>query len=114
MLGLGGTAGLVLNGLRLRWSDRFGDLAAMPALQMLLVDSDRRSLAEATQGDFSRVLQPSETLAMPLRSPEEYHEAADKYLKWWRRRWLWRIPRSHCTEGLRPWAVWPWSITARK
>ncbi len=52
VLGLGGTAGLVLNGLRLRWSDRFGDLAAMPALQMLLVDSDRRSLAEATQGDL--------------------------------------------------------------
>ena len=26
----------------------------------------------------------------------------EKYLLWLRRRWLCRIPRSHCTEGLRP------------
>ena len=78
VLGLGGTAGLVLNGLRRRWSDRFGDLAAMPALQMLLVDSDRRSLAEATGGDPSRALQPCGNDTMPLRGPEEYHAARGK------------------------------------
>ncbi|MGA2256562.1 MAG: tubulin-like doman-containing protein [Thermoguttaceae bacterium] len=102
VLGLGGTAGRVLNCLRQRWSDRFGDLAAVPALQMLLVDSDRRSLSRATGGDPSRALGPSETLALPLRSQEEYYEAPEKYLLWLRRRWLCRIPRSHCTEGLRP------------
>ncbi|MGO9111797.1 MAG: tubulin-like doman-containing protein [Thermoguttaceae bacterium] len=102
VLGLGGTARLVLNGLRLRWSDRFGDLAALPTLQMLLVDSDRSSLAEATHGNPARALKPSETIAMPLRAPEQYHAAPEKYLKWLRRRWLCRIPRSHSTEGLRP------------
>ena len=102
VIGLGGTAGLVLNCLRQRWSDRFGDLENMPALRMLLVDSDRRSLAQATQGDPSRALKPSETLAMPLLAQDEYHKDSEKYLKWLRRRWLFRIPRSHCTEGLRP------------
>jgi len=102
VLGLGGTAGLLLKGLRLRWSNRFGDLAAMPALQMLLIDSDRHSLAAAMRGEPSRALRLSETIAMPLRAPEEYYEAAETYLKWLRRRWLALIPRSHCTEGLRP------------
>ncbi len=69
VLGLGGTSGLVLNGLRSRWSGRFGDLADMPALQMLLVDNDRRSLAAAMQGEPSRALALSETIAMPLRAP---------------------------------------------
>ena len=102
VIGLGGTAGRVLNCLRQRWSDHFGDLAAVPALQMLLVDSDRRSLAEATGGDPSRALRPSETLALPLRAQEEYSETPEKYLLWLRRRWLCRIPRSRSTEGLRP------------
>jgi serine/threonine protein kinase len=102
VLGLGGTAGLVLNGLRQRWSDRFGDPAAVPALQMLLVDGDRRALGEATRGDTARALRLAETICTPLRAPEAYQEASEKYLKWLRRRWLCRIPRSHCPEGLRP------------
>ena len=102
VLGVGGAAGVVLNSLRRRWSDRFGDLAEVPALQMLLVDSDRRSLAEAIGGDPSRGLKPAEAILMPLGDPEAYHAAAEKYLKWLRRRWLCRIPRSRSAEGLRP------------
>jgi serine/threonine protein kinase len=102
VLGLGGPAALVLNGLRSRWSNRFGDLADMPALQMLLVDNDRRSLAAAMRGESSRALKASETIAMPLRAPDAYYEESEKYLKWLRRRWLTLIPRSLCTEGLRP------------
>jgi hypothetical protein len=102
VLGLGGAAGQVLNGLRSRWSNRFGDLAAMPALQMLLVDNDRRCLASVMRGESSRALRLSDTIAMPLRAPEAYYEESERYLKWVRRRWLTLIPRSLCTEGLRP------------
>ncbi len=102
VLGIGGMAGVVLNSLRRRWSDRFGDLAEVPALQMLLVDSNRRSLAEAIGSDPSRGLKPAEAILMPLGDPEAYHAAAEKYLKWLRRRWLCRIPRSRSAEGLRP------------
>ena len=69
---------------------------------MLLVDSDRCSLSEAIRGDLSDGLEPSEILAAPLRPQEEYHQAAEKYLLWLRRRWFCRIPRSHSAEGLRP------------
>ncbi len=107
VLGLGGTAGRVLHGLRRLWSNRFADLAAGApacgsALRMLLVDSDRCSLSEAIRGDLSDGLEPSEILAAPLRPQEEYHQAAEKYLLWLRRRWFCRIPRSHSAEGLRP------------
>jgi hypothetical protein len=102
VLGLGGTAGMVLNSLRLRWSNRFGDLAAVPSLQMLLVDNDRRCLAEAMRGQSSRALKLSETIATPLRTPEAYYDGSETYLKWLRRRWLSLIPRSLHTEGLRP------------
>ncbi len=102
VLGLGGTAGHVLRCLRQRWSERFGDPAAVPALRMLLVDSGRRALAEATEGEPSQALDAADTLAMPLRTQDEYSAAPERYLTWLRRRWFCRIPRSHCTEGLRP------------
>jgi len=102
VLGLGGTAGRVLNSLRRRWSDHYGDLAAMPSLQMLLVDTDRRSLAEVAGENRWCALPPSEMLGLPLRPQEEYYESPEKYLLWLRRRWLCRIPRSRCAEGLRP------------
>ena len=105
VLGLGGTAGRVLGRLRQRWSARFGDPAAMPALQMLLVDSDSRGLAQARAVEDRPGPRASETLAMPLRDQEEYYRTSQKYMKWLRRRWLSRIPRSHLTEGLRPWAA---------
>jgi hypothetical protein len=74
----------------------------MPALQMLLIDNDRRCLAAAMRGESSRALRLSETIPMPLRAPEAYYEESETYLKWVRRRWLTLIPRSLCTEGLRP------------
>ena len=39
---------------------------------------------------------------MPLRGPKSITRRRKSTLKWLRRRWLCRIPRSHCTEGLRP------------
>jgi len=71
-------------------------------LRMLLVDSGRRALAEATEGEPSQALDAADTLAMPLRTQDEYSAAPERYLTWLRRRWFCRIPRSHCTEGLRP------------
>ena len=39
---------------------------------------------------------------MPLRKPEEYRADSGKLLQWLSRRWLYNIPRSLETEGLRP------------
>ncbi len=98
-VGIGGTAGYVLRRLRRRLNDRFG-LANVPIWQLLLIDSDVSALAP--QSDGPGELEPGETLAMPLRRPQEYREDSLEILQWLSRRWLYNIPRSLKTEGLRP------------
>jgi serine/threonine protein kinase len=99
-VGIGGTAGFVLRRLRRRLHDRFGSPDNVPILQMLLMDTDQSSLAPRSEARCE--LKPSETLAMPLRKPQHYREESLEILQWLSRRWLYNIPRSLKTEGLRP------------
>ncbi len=99
-LGVGRTAGHILLPLRRRLEDRFGQLEAVPALQMLLLDTDGKDLLEVShkRGGFK----PNELLGLPLRRPQDYRSASRDLLQWLSRRWLYNIPRSLKTEGLRP------------
>lgn len=101
-LGIGGTAERILRQLRRRLQQRFGDRSAIPCFQMLLLDTDPQTLRAAEQGDPEDALTPDETLLLPLRKPADYRAASDKILGWLSRRWLYNIPRSLRTEGLRP------------
>jgi hypothetical protein len=102
VLGIGGTAARILSHLRRRWHDRLGDLTAVPALQLLLLDTDSTALVAASRGEHAASLANSETLALPLRRPQEYRTDSSTLLTWLSRRWLYNIPRSLQTEGLRP------------
>jgi hypothetical protein len=102
VVGIGGLAAVTLRGVRRRLQERFGSLDAVPAIRMLLVDTDRNALYQATQGDPGWAFQPHETLALPLRRTQDYRRDSDKFLRWLSRRWLYNIPRSQETEGLRP------------
>ncbi len=101
ILGVGGAAGDVLKQLWVRIAKQFGD-QRVPAVQMLLMDSDSRSIAKALQGDAGAALRPEETLALPLRKPQDYREQSARLMKWLSRRWLYNIPRSLRTDGVRP------------
>jgi len=102
VIGVGGAAGRVLGHLRGRLNDRFGDAADVPALQMLLLDTDSKALATAMFKRGSRTIPARNTLAIPLRSPKDYRSESRSILEWLSRRWLYNIPRSLQTEGLRP------------
>jgi len=102
LLGIGGTAARTLRRLRGRLCERFGSAAAVPAVQMLLVDTDAKTLVQATQGDEARALKLEETIATPLHPAHDYRTASKKHLNWLSRRWLYNIPRSLQTEGIRP------------
>jgi hypothetical protein len=102
MVGIGGLAAATLRGVRRRVHERFGKLDALPAVGMLLLDTNRTALYQATQGDDGWAFQARETLALPLRRTQDYRRDSDKFLKWLSRRWLYNIPRSLETEGLRP------------
>jgi hypothetical protein len=43
-----------------------------------------------------------ETLSLQLRRPQEYRDSSKRLLAWLSRRWLYNIPKSLKTEGLRP------------
>ncbi|HEX5446196.1 MAG TPA: protein kinase, partial [Pirellulales bacterium] len=101
-IGLGGAAAAVLRRLRRRLHQRFGDRQSIPSLRFLLLDTDSTALRTAEQGDETEVLQADETMYLPLRKPADYRAASDQLLSWLSRRWLYNIPRSLHTEGLRP------------
>ena len=101
-LGIGGTAGRILWRPRHWLHERFGDLAAVPALQTLLVDTDPKSLAWSRRCDPAVAPNDQQIFACLLRAPHQYREDSGKLLGWLSRRWLYNIPRSLCTDGLRP------------
>lgn len=101
IIGVGGAAGEVLKQLRHRMAKQFGD-EGVPTVQMLLFDTDPKGIANALQGDARTSLKPEETLLLALRRPQEYREQSGRLMKWLSRRWLYNIPRSLRTEGMRP------------
>ena len=99
-LGIGRSAGRVLLQLRKRLSDRFGRMQDMPAIQMVMVDTDTKDLLALTQNRNG--FQTHELVAIPLRHPQDYRNDSGRLLRWLSRRWLYNIPKSLKTEGLRP------------
>jgi hypothetical protein len=101
-LGIGGIAAAGLRRLKQRLHSHFGNQAVPSLLRVLLVDTDRATLREAQQGKPGEALTADETLLLPLHPPDHYRLRARNLLRWLERRWLYGIPRSLLTEGLRP------------
>ena len=102
-IGLGGVGGRVLRSVRQRINQQQDNGGSVPVTSMLLIDTDEKALAAATRGADNRDgLSKQETISLPLRRPQEYRSKAPELLRWMGRRWLYNIPRSLQTEGIRP------------
>lgn len=101
VIGVGGAAASVLRKLRAQLAKRFGD-EPLPAVRMLLFDSDAKQVSAAMQDDPRTALRSDETMLMALKRPQDYREQSDRLMRWLSRRWLYNIPKSLRTEGLRP------------
>ncbi|HWB10477.1 MAG TPA: tubulin-like doman-containing protein [Pirellulales bacterium] len=102
IISLGGLGGRVVGRLRARLEQRFDEPVERPGLKLLALDTDRAALRALEAGQAGACLAPDETLHLPLRKPADYRTASDEILAWLGRRWLYNIPRSLRTEGLRP------------
>ncbi len=102
VIGVGGTAGVVLQQFRSRLEKRLGNTGRIPGIQFLLIDTDKRALSKLTQEGEIQSFNPEETLALTLRKPQEYRDNSAHLFRWLSRRWLYNIPKSLLTEGLRP------------
>jgi hypothetical protein len=102
VIGIGGTGAGILSRLQEHLRSRFGDPAQLPAVQLLLLDTDARELSAAIFKRGGGSIPASQTVALPLRPPKDYRPDSKRFLEWLSRRWLYNIPRSLQTEGLRP------------
>lgn len=101
-VGIGGLGASVLHQLKRRLQDRFTDLAKVGVFQFLLLDTDPANLLGAPTEDHELLFGLDETLHLALYRPEEYRARSKELLRWLDRRWLFAVPRSQLTEGLRP------------
>ena len=101
-VGIGGLATRVFRQLRRRFHDRLGTKEQIPAIELLLLDTDIASLNLAARAAGGLELQAGEMVPMPLRSSEAYRSMGAHGLGSISRRWLYNIPYSLQTEGLRP------------
>ncbi len=69
---------------------------------MLCLDSDGRDLCELAGHDERIRFKNDELLSISLRNAEAYRKTGEKYSRWLSRRWIYNIPRSLSTEGIRP------------
>jgi serine/threonine protein kinase len=93
VIGLGGLAGRVLGEFKHRVRGRFGEDTQLPGLGLLYLDTDGQAVSQASRADHGS-LSYQETLAIPLRSPQDYKSNDVDFSDWLSRRWLFNIPRS--------------------
>ena len=99
-IGVGGTGTRIVARLERRLSDRL-PAAAREYFPLLVMDSDSRDLTAVTH-EAAALRRADETLALPLRKTQDYRDDSRRILEWLSRRWLYNIPRSQLTEGMRP------------
>lgn len=102
IVGVGETANKIVAKLKSSLSLRHGPTEEAPAISMLCIDSDRDSINRFRMSREEGALLSDELLDVPLRKAEEYRDNSRQHLEWLNRRWIYNVPRSLQTEGLRP------------
>lgn len=102
VIGVGRAGTSVLSRIKQRLTQRFGRHDELPAVHFLCVDSDVEDLFHTHNSDDEARFRDEEVLGVPLQDAAAYRKSGDRYSKWLSRRWIYNIPRSRSTEGIRP------------
>jgi hypothetical protein len=100
-VGIGHTGGRILSRVKQLLVERFGLEKELPALQMLYIDTDVDAVNEVVSNEGGGKLTEAETLLLPIHSTWNYRNSHVSQIESISRRWLFNIPRSQKTEGLR-------------
>lgn len=100
-IGLGGAGGRTLARLRQLMADRLGEADKLAALQFLYIDTDMDLMGDVAAGPWSEGLRENEIVVMPLRQTQDYRSSSVSSLESISRRWIYNVPRSLRTQGLR-------------
>ena len=102
LIGVGRTGCLTLKFFKEMLHQRFGHTDQLPALKMLCLDTDIHDLSNITNSCERSRFRDDEVLPIPLKDSNAYRKTGDKYSRWLSRRWIFNVPRSFTTEGIRP------------
>jgi len=102
IVGIGATGNRVVHQLKQQMDARHGSMESIPSVRLLAIDSDIEDLSRLTSMGEQGALSTSESIHTALKTPEFYRDEASSSLSWLSRRWIYNIPRSQNTEGLRP------------
>ena len=102
IIGLGETGARSLMGMRQRIHDTNPERLTHEQLGFLLVDSDQTSIESALEPTSNIRLPYHSTVLIPLKSPQYYRQNVNLNFPQLSRRWVYNIPRSLKTEGVRP------------
>lgn len=104
-IGVGGVGLKALVELRNVANDDCDSRFGVNDLAWLGIDTDGKTLSKLTEDTEHAVLPPSCAIQLPIYKPTEYRDAPSELFVPISRRWLYNIPRSLATEGVRPLAV---------
>ena len=100
-LGVGSTGCKIIQKIKTQLVARHGSMENLPSLKLHAIDSDRDAINEVVRNSTCP-LAPNEIIETPLKKPEVYRSQKKSHLGWLSRRWIYNIPRTLQTEGLRP------------
>ena len=104
VVGLGGLGCEAVRRLRRDLVRQLGT-ADLDSIGLLAIDSDLAAAEELRSGleaDDADALRPDQIVTIPLRTAAEYRANRESHLGWLSRRWLYNVPRTRQTEGIRP------------
>ncbi len=101
-IGVGGTGAEVLTALRGRLQASGLNLDQLTNVGWIQADTDEATLQRATDPMTTGRLSLDDVLLMPLRTAQQYRDRPQEAFTPLSRRWLYNVPRSRATEGVRP------------
>ena len=101
VLGVGATGSKIVQKIKTQLVARHGTMAKLPSVKLMAIDSSLSSIDDLVRTSTSP-LSAAEIISTPLKKPEDYRNQTRSHLGWLGRRWIYNIPRSLQTEGLRP------------
>jgi len=101
-VGVGGCGIKVVRMLQQKLQNRLGSLEEVRCWRVLGIDTDQDEFCSMVPSENATDLEASQFLCVPLESAQYYRQQSDELTHWLSRRWIYNIPKSLKTEGLRP------------
>jgi serine/threonine protein kinase len=101
-IGLGGTGGSAIQLLRMRYEQSNPNAPSNHKPRTLYIDTDCESIEQLTSLRNLQAIPVEDTLAIRLQSSQYFRQCKSRDVDRISRRWIFNIPRSQKTEGVRP------------